>query len=872
MAAVAITVVGEDKSQPALAGCKAMEKGLEMVKFAAAALGITLGAMEIVRLGKEAVMAASQYDTLGVTMEVLGNTAGYTSKQMDGFEESLSRAGIVGSEARQNLALMAENHVDLAHAAGLSTIAQNAAAVAGISVSEAFQRIAFSVDTGNARTLRSMGITINYTKAYQEFGRELGKNADELSDYEKTQARVQALEAKGPDIEGAYQAALGTTGGQIRESKKLWMELLEGAGAAAQPVLMEIITGINGKMKELTEWFKANKKTVIDWGYSFLQGILSVEAEIIRMGMLLDKAGGTMTAAASLHPGLNIMAALGNKDAQGIKNDLKQINDVYRQKYQEKNTMLEQLAARTVAIEQNRADAVTKVDADAENARLAKGAATRAEEKAAQDAEVAEKRYIENVKDSVSSITNYTKAVQELGKERLEFAKSDYTDKLTNEFDLYKQGKEQIEDLTKTVKTYGVTVNDVFNQRLSEEKDGLSKLSALYADFKSKVQINALTKEAKAAGVEILKAYRDTAQGIVSVEQQRYKTLLAGEEEYCKKMLETIRAKQKELDAFKQQLVDYNKLLEEEKRKASGDYSGGYQYLNPNLDSLAQRQAGVDKLRRDEAEALAILDPAAKEAALLKVRDAWNQYKEQVDLTTTSVKTYADFTKALDASGADIPFTTESITKIDTVITKIDAVNEAQTEQKRINEEIIGLRQTDLDKEQQAYDAHRKTMDMYKAKLLDLDNILKNMTRTITIDLRVNGMEQINRIQGFVGSAASPIGSSSGRQDFGDYYTQGGNTYWNDGSIADSGTGFVGSFAVGTSYVPKTGMALVHQGEAIIPAGQNKGGGAMTVTIEAGAVVVQAAVGSDLSTMADAVVDSLARKLMPKIIKYTPRT
>jgi hypothetical protein len=261
MAEVNITVNGKDNTGPALSGVNAVEKGLGMLKTAAEAVGIAFGAMELVRLGKEAVMAASQYVSLGVTMNLLGNTAGYTNEQMAGFQESLTKAGMIGSEARQSLMLMAENHVDLAKSANLSTIAQNAAAVAGISVSEAMERVAFSVDTGNARTLRSMGITINYTKAYKDYADTIGKAVGDLNDYEKVQARVQALEAKGPDIEGAYQAALGTTGGQIREMKKAWAEFLEGAGAVAQPILIEILTGCVDKLKETDEWLKRNKSS-----------------------------------------------------------------------------------------------------------------------------------------------------------------------------------------------------------------------------------------------------------------------------------------------------------------------------------------------------------------------------------------------------------------------------------------------------------------------------------------------------------------------------------------------------------------------------------------------------------------------------------
>jgi len=44
------------------------------------------------------------------------------------------------------------------------------------------------------------------------------------------------------------------------------------------------------------------------------------------------------------------------------------------------------------------------------------------------------------------------------------------------------------------------------------------------------------------------------------------------------------------------------------------------------------------------------------------------------------------------------------------------------------------------------------------------------------------------------------------------------------GAQVAAATAAVGSFEYGTPYVPQTGMALVHQGEAIIPAAQNQGG------------------------------------------------
>lgn len=56
------------------------------------------------------------------------------------------------------------------------------------------------------------------------------------------------------------------------------------------------------------------------------------------------------------------------------------------------------------------------------------------------------------------------------------------------------------------------------------------------------------------------------------------------------------------------------------------------------------------------------------------------------------------------------------------------------------------------------------------------------------------------------------------------------------GSVAPTGTadlGWAGTFAEGTDYVPRTGLALVHQGEKITPAGQNSGGIHQTINFSA---------------------------------------
>jgi len=411
-----------------------------------------------------------------------------------------------------------------------------------------------------------------------------------------------------------------------------------------------------------------------------------------------------------------------------------------------------------------------------------------------EDPDKAEKEYLANIKNSIEGVKNYAAAMKDLGKERLAFAGEKYSDNLKRDVELYKEGKKAAEDLITPLKRYNVEINGVYNERLSSEKSGLDKIAALYDDFKKKIKVNSQSKEAKAAGVEILKAYRDTAQGIIAVEQDRYKTLYEGERKLYEQFKTLNDAKKAELRELKQSIEESNKAVEENRRTALGDFSGGYDYLDPNLDALAKRQAMLDKLRQDEAAANAVEDPATKQKKLLAVADA-----------------YLKITDAVDLNGQ-------------TVITKEQAWQSALENRNRIQKQVVSTAEAEQQKLESLYQKTLDKMETYKSKLLDLDNILRSLTSTITIDLKVNGMEQINKIQGFVNSAvSSPFSSSttvststvSGFQSGGnawDYYQVGDSFYWGDGTYG------------GPAYekggrVAETGLALVHKNEEITPAG-----------------------------------------------------
>jgi hypothetical protein len=253
MAEVKITVTGEDKSAPAREGLKLTETAIGAVKTAAAALGLSLSAMKLFEFGKDAAMMAARYETLGVTMKVVGNNAGYTGQQMDAYAASLQKTGIAMIESRQNLTQMAQAHIDLAKSAGLARIAQDAAVIGGINSSEAFSRLVYGIQSAQTEVLRTIGINVNFEDSYKKLGKQVGKNAADLTELEKVQARTNAVMEKGKDISGAYEAAMGTAGKQMTSLKRYMDDLKVVVGQTFSDALLIGVQAFTGGLKDAND-------------------------------------------------------------------------------------------------------------------------------------------------------------------------------------------------------------------------------------------------------------------------------------------------------------------------------------------------------------------------------------------------------------------------------------------------------------------------------------------------------------------------------------------------------------------------------------------------------------------------------------------
>lgn len=242
------------KAEDTTRGLESASKTLQqtMLKLAAA-----VGAYKLAGLVKDASLLAARYQTLGVVMNTAGRNAGYSAVEMSLFEDSLRKQGIAAIEARETLAKLSAANIDLAQASKLARASQDLAVVGGINSSEAFARLTHGLISGQTEILRTLGLNVTFEQSYTRLAAQLGKNAAQLTQQEKIQARVNiALEAAAR-YQGIYEESMKTAGKQLTSIKRYWDDLLVSFGSAQLPAVSHIVL-------EITERIKAMQKVVSD--------------------------------------------------------------------------------------------------------------------------------------------------------------------------------------------------------------------------------------------------------------------------------------------------------------------------------------------------------------------------------------------------------------------------------------------------------------------------------------------------------------------------------------------------------------------------------------------------------------------------------
>ena len=242
---------------------------------------------EVKSLIKESVLLASRYTTLGVVIYQVGKTAGYTRAQMDSFAKGLEKTGISVIESRQTLARMVQAQIDLTKATELGRIAQDAAVIGQMNSSEAFSNMIYGIQSANVRVLRTIGINVLWEKGYKKLADQLGKTTEELTEYERSQARTNEVLEYGVRIQGTYEAAMTTASKQLKSMERYVEDFRVELGKAFEPAFTQLIFAATKEIKELS-------RIIQDPG--FQEGVATLAGGFAKLASFLMQAGTTAAA------------------------------------------------------------------------------------------------------------------------------------------------------------------------------------------------------------------------------------------------------------------------------------------------------------------------------------------------------------------------------------------------------------------------------------------------------------------------------------------------------------------------------------------------------------------------------------------------
>jgi hypothetical protein len=233
--------------------------------------GIGIGIMQGFRsLGgaiTDFINTAARTEVLDIAMKSVARSSGYAIGALEQQRKAVMELGIAEQEATQILTRFMQAQLDVADAAKLARVAQDAAVISGTNSSQAAEQMTEAIAKQRPMLLAQFGMMAGIEEMYSEYAKTVGKSANELTQAEKKQAMLNYILKEGEKIAGTYEASMGAVGKQIGSLPRYWDTLKNAiAKPLALPAISVIVDGITNALKNAISWAEANKAALQMWG------------------------------------------------------------------------------------------------------------------------------------------------------------------------------------------------------------------------------------------------------------------------------------------------------------------------------------------------------------------------------------------------------------------------------------------------------------------------------------------------------------------------------------------------------------------------------------------------------------------------------
>ncbi len=168
------------------------------------------------------VNTAARTEVLDIAMKSVARSSGYAIGALEQQRKAVMELGIAEQEATQILTRFMQAQLDIADAAKLARVAQDAAVIAGYNSSQAAEQMTEAIAKQRPELLSAFGMTRNMNEIYKDYAGTVGKTAAQLSEAEKKQAMLNYILKEGEKIAGTYEASMGAVGKQIGSLPRYW--------------------------------------------------------------------------------------------------------------------------------------------------------------------------------------------------------------------------------------------------------------------------------------------------------------------------------------------------------------------------------------------------------------------------------------------------------------------------------------------------------------------------------------------------------------------------------------------------------------------------------------------------------------------------